>query len=121
MIRTMLTHDVAPAPAASRLAGCVALLGAAFSVAVHAWIRSGVFVPVRRPASVEYVWISATAAAFMAILVLTGGLLAIAHLLVRRTAAGRGIQLPLLSWRDVAYAQPLWCFAATTLSLLNLV
>src|SRR5262245_10644204 len=64
----MLTHDVARAPAASRLAGCVALCGAVLSVAVHVWIRSGVFVPIRLPASVEYVWISATAAGFVAIL-----------------------------------------------------
>src|SRR5262245_29161522 len=121
MIRTMLTQDVARAPAASRLAGCVGLFGAALSVAVHVWIRSGVVVPVRLPASVEYVWISATAATFVTILVLTSGLLAIAHLLVRRAAADRGIPSPLLSWGDVAYVRPLWCFAATTLSLLNLV
>jgi hypothetical protein len=117
----MLTHEVARAPAVSRLAGCVALIGAALSVAVHVWIGRGVFVPVRLPASVEYVWISATAGSFAAILVATSALLLVVHLLVRQVAASRGIERPLLSWADISYVLPLWCFAATALSLLNLV
>src|SRR5262249_40432216 len=121
MIPQMLTQDVARAPAVSRLAGCVALAGAAVSVALHAWIRRGVFVPVRLPASVEYVWISAAPASFVAILIVTGAAIAAMHLLVRRISGARRIDLPALSWADVEYLLPLWCFAATLLSLLNLI
>jgi hypothetical protein len=117
----MLTHDAARAPAASRLAGGVALIGAALGIATHLWIQRGVFVPIRLPASVEYVWISATAESFAAILVGTSALLLVAHLLVRRAAASRGIESPPLSWADTGYVLPLWCFASTAVSLLNLV
>jgi hypothetical protein len=40
---------------------------------------------------------------------------------VRRTAARQERQVPFLSWPDVSYVRPLWCFAATALALLNLV
>jgi len=121
MIPHMLTQDVARAPAGSRLAGGAALFAAAFSVTVHMWIDSSVFVPVRLPASVEYVWISATVEAFLAVLLFASALLVIVHLLVRRSAAYRGLEVPFGSWADVAYLAPLWCFSATSLSLLNLL
>ena len=117
----MLTHDAARVPAVSRLAGGAALAGAVLSVAVHAWIARGVFVPIRLSTGVEYVLVSATAGAFVWIVVAISALLAVLHTLVRRAAATHGPQAALLSWADVSYMRPLWCFSATALALLNLV
>src|SRR4051812_27423650 len=107
----MLT-EAARAPARSRIAGTAAFAGAALTMAFHVWLGRGVFVPIRLSGSVEYVLVSATAAAFTAILLSVGGALAASHLLVRRIGAGNGVRAPLLSWADVSYMRPLWCFAA---------
>src|SRR5215471_10772615 len=117
----MLTHEAARVPAVSRFAGGAALAGAVLSVAVHAWIGRGVFVPIRLSTSVEYVLISATAGAFAWIVLAISALLIVLHTLVRRAAAIHGPQVALLSWADVSYVHPLWCFSATALALLNLV
>jgi len=117
----MLTQEVARESVVARLAGCAAFVAAALSVAVHVWIGRGVFLPVRLPASVEYVWISATARSLAAIAVATSALLLAVHLLVRRIAASRGTRVPVLTAADVAYMLPLLCFSATLLPLLNLV
>jgi hypothetical protein len=117
----MLTRDVNRAPAMSRFAGCAALAGAAASVACHAWLWRGVFVPIRLSTSVEYVFISSTGAALAWIASSTVVALVALHLLVHRVAARAGARRPLLSWSDVSYVRPLWCFAATALALLNLV
>src|SRR5262245_4361823 len=117
----MVTHEATRVPAVSRLAGCAALAGAALSVAVHAWIGRGVFVPIRLSASVEYVLISATAGAFAWIVLVVAAALAVLHTLVRWLAARHGSQAPLLSWSDISYSRPLWCFSITALSLLNLI
>lgn len=119
--RVLMPHDVAREPAAPRPAGYFALIAAVLSVAVHVWLACGVFVPITMNAVVEYVFISATAGSFLAIALVTGALLLLPHFLVRRLAARHGAQPPLLSWEDVAYVRPLWCFAASALSLLNLV
>jgi hypothetical protein len=119
--RVLTPHDVTREPAASRRAGFVALIAAVLSVALHVWLTRGAFVPITVSGVVEYVFISATARSFLLVVIATGALLLIMHVLVRRLAARHGVQPPLLSWKDVAYVRPLWCFAASALSLLNLV
>ena len=117
----MLTRDeVARDPAARKQRGSFVLISAALSVATHVWLARSVFVPIARNADIEYVFVSATAGSFIAIALASYALLFLTHLLIRRFAARGGPQPPLLSWEDVSYMRPLWCFAASALSLLNL-
>src|SRR2546427_5938653 len=71
----VLTHDIAREPAASRRAGSFALIAAVLSVAVHAWLARGIFLPITVNGAVEYVFISATARSFFAIALVTSALL----------------------------------------------
>lgn len=117
----MSTHEARRVPGSTRIAGSAALAGAALSVALHAWLARGVFVPVRLAASVEYVLVSASWRTLVWIAVVAGTFLVALHLFLRRVAARQADRTPLLSWRDVSYLRPLWCFALTAISLLNLV
>src|SRR5689334_20616632 len=117
----MLTQDVARPSAIARLGGAATVAAAIIGVAVHAWLVRGVFVPIRVDTGVEYAWVSASARSFAAIAFSVCVLLAAAHALVRRFASRHHPQPPLLSSADVAYLRPLWCFAATLLSLFNLL
>ncbi|MBW8866185.1 MAG: hypothetical protein JF610_02470 [Acidobacteria bacterium] len=117
----MLTQDVARPSAIARLGGVATIAAAIFGVAVHVWLVSGAFVPVRVGTAVEYAWVSATARSFVAIVCFVTALLAASHALVRRFAAAHDAQPALLSRSDVSYLRPLWCFAATLLSLFNLL
>src|SRR4051812_23737245 len=119
--RPMLTQDVARPSAIARLGGVATIVAASFGVAVHVWLVSGAFVPVRVGTAVEYAWVSATARSFVAIVCFVTALLAASLALVRRFAAAHDAQPALLSRSDVSYLRPLWCFAATLLSLFNLL
>jgi hypothetical protein len=118
----MLTPvEVQRGPAATRRAGLVVLLGAALSVALHAWLARGAFVPIAGNADIDYVFVSATGRTFVGIVLIAGALVCVAHLLVRRFVTPRDVPPALFSNEDAAYARPLFCFAASLLPLLNLV
>ena len=117
----MLTQDVARRSAIARLSGAATVAAAIIGVAVHAWLVSGVFVPIRIDTRVEYAWVSASARSFAAIVSIVCVVIAGGHALVRRFASRHQPQPPLLSSADVNYMRPLWCFAATLLSLFNLL
>ena len=113
--------EVQRGPAAIGRAGSLVLIGAALSVAVHAWLARGAFVPIAGNAGIEYVFVSATAGTFVEIFLIVTALVFVAHLLVRRLATPREVRPAPFSSEDVAYARPLFCFASSLLPLLNLV
>jgi len=117
----VLTHDVARPSAIARLGGVATIGAAIFSVVVHVWLVNGTFVPIRVDTIVEYAWVSASARSFAAIACIVSAAIAASHALVRRFAARQHPQPPLLTWADVGYLRPLWCFAATLLPLFDLL
>src|SRR3954468_14894956 len=105
----MLTPEVARPSAIARLGGATTIGAAIFGVAVHAWLASGVLVPIRLSTGLEYAWVSASALWFVTIVAIVGVLVAASHALVRRFSAPRDAQPPLLTAADVGYLRPLWC------------
>jgi hypothetical protein len=105
----------------TRRPGWLLLIAAALSLALHTWLAQSTFVPIARNADVEYMFVSATAGLFIQIALTITALIFLAHGLVRRFATPPSAAPDLFSREDVAYAWPLFCFAATPLALLNLI
>lgn len=91
------------------------------SVGLQCWLASGVFLPIARRQSLEYVFVSASFTALAVDTASACALLVAAHLFVRRLAARQSPQPGLLTTGDVAYTRPLLGLAASGLALLNLI
>ena len=117
--------DLLPQMSGRRLAagrpGLLMLFLAGLSLGLHLWLVRSVLVPLTGRAEVEYVFVSANFETFLSGTLLAWAFILIGHLSLRRVTARWDDDPTLFSREDVAYMQPLFCFAASASALLTLV
>jgi hypothetical protein len=118
-----MPHAAPPEDRPRRSSGVALLALAGLAVGTHIWITRSVLVPVpdTRGQDIQYLFVSTRFETFAAAVLAAWGAIAAAHVVVRRAAARRGPQPPLLTRADVGYARPLLACSASLLALLNLV
>ena len=119
------TRDLLPQTSRRHFAagrpGLLLLFLAGLSLGLHFWLVRSVLVPLASRAGVEYMFVSANFETFLAGTLLAWALILIGHLSLRRVTVRWDGEPTLFSRDDVAYMQPLFCFAVSASALLTLV